>query len=397
MTERAHAILSPSFMHVALECDASVGLKESLPPEPAGAAAQKGTIIHGAAANRLEGFLYQKIHGEYPPLGFPPLEPEVEKMADAWRDHIWERAFQGSVTGKTYGIEEKLVFSEQYSLWGTADFWMIATDERAKVYGMVCDLKSGYLFVDADKNPQLAAYACALRREARQRGVVLDYVRAAIYQPYGDGDKWRETKFTGKQLDGWEKKFHRLAQSVFAGGAKYSPGEHCQYCPGRVRCKAYDQYRTKETGLKLLDASEIKFPEVPALPDDVLVRIVRHEKQLASFVKACRKELLNKLLSGNKVEGLKLVEARTKRKWDEEKVTNLMVALAPYGIEVKEEVLRGLTAVRDELVAKVGKKAAEEVLNRFLVKPPGGIVLADASDSRDEVKPTHGLFIEEEE
>lgn len=397
-TERAHAILSPSFLKIALACPASVGLKESLPPEPAGAAAIKGTAIHEAAALMLQAFLEHKNTGEDKPVFKEAPEPEVLKVAAQWRDIIWEKAFEKSITGKTYAIEDRLVYSEKYSLWGTADFWMVSYDERAKLYGMVCDLKSGFLHVDAEQNPQLAAYACALREEVRKNTAGkrdLDYVRVAIYQPFGDGDKYRESKFTGKQLDRWEAKFKKLAQEVYSKNAKFKAGEHCSFCPGRVRCPTYDTYRTKETGLQLLDPTEIKFPELAAIPDETLVRIVRHEKQLDSFVKACRKELTMKLLRGEKVAGMKLVEAKTRRKWDESRVQELGNLLAQKQIGFYENVPRSITEIREELSKDLEKKEVEALLKPFLIQPPGGIVMADSRDARDEVKPTHGLFIEE--
>lgn len=398
MNERAHAILSPSFLHVSLQCAAAVGLKESLPPEAPGAPAIKGTKLHLAGSWHLDNFLHKKITGEeIPRPAEVDTDPETAKVADAWTQEIWHKAFDKSVTGKVYGIEDKLIFSEKYSLWGTTDFWLVSTDERAKPYGMVCDLKTGFILVDAAANPQLAAYALSLRKTVRDAGKDLDYVRAAIFQPFGDGDKWKETKFTSKQLDVWEKKFLKLAEAVFSNQAKFKAGEHCSYCPGRVVCKVYDKYRVKETGLKLLDPEEFKFPEAPSAPVDALVRIVKHEKQLESFVAACRKELLNRMLRGDKVPGMKLVQSKTRRKWDDQKYGELDSILAKHTLCLFENTPKGVTEIREALGLNLKKKEVEELLKPFLVTPPGGITLAAESDKRDEVKPAHGLFLDEPE
>ena len=61
--ERAHAILSPSFLHIAIHCAGSVGLKEKLPQAPTSAAAALGTLAHEAAERELAAFLRFKRDG----------------------------------------------------------------------------------------------------------------------------------------------------------------------------------------------------------------------------------------------------------------------------------------------------------------------------------------------
>lgn len=390
---REHAVLSPSFLHIALMCPGAVGLKESLPPEPAGAPAVRGTAMHEAAAAALEDWLEAKLEGTDPDVRLREVtDAEVRRTAEGWRDILWDEAFERCATGKVYGIEDKLTFSEKIGLWGTADFWLVSTDDRARPYGMIADLKSGYTYVEAHQNPQLAAYACALRAEVRALGKDLDYVRAAIYQPFGEGESYRETRFTAKQLDTWEKKFLTLAEKVYSPKPKFKAGHWCQYCPGRARCLTYDKHRVKETGLRLLDATEFAFPPAPTIPDEVLVRIVAHEKQLDSFMKACRKELTAKLLQGEHVPGVKLVESKTRRKWDEDKLDSLEDTLDKFDVALYEKSPRGLTAVREDLTAKVGKKEAEALMASYLIQPPGVLTLALESDKREAVTPGVGLF-----
>lgn len=392
---RAHAILAPSFMKIALACSGAVGLKEKAPKQPQTEASAKGTKIHEAAAMLLEDFLAHKENGTDPEIrAHLLLEPEVKKVAEGWRDIIWEKFFGKTITGNfVYGIEDKLVFSEKFDCWGTADFWGISIDERARRFGYIADLKTGYVFVDLDGG-QLPCYACALIKEAEAKGLKLEYVVCALYQPFGEGEKYRTVKFTAKQLAAWEKKFNKLASEVYSDKQKFKAGKHCKYCPGQTLCKKYDEYRQKETGLAFLNPVEFKFPDVAVIPDDALVRIIKHEDALKSFVKACATTLYNKLMQGQKIDGVKLVEANTKRKWDETRLDELAEKLKQHSVELYEKSPKGLTAIKDELAASLTKKEADSVITSFAIKPKGNIVLAEADDSRSEVSNTHNVFTE---
>lgn len=392
-TDRAHAILSPSFMHIALKCSGSVGLKEKIPTTPPGPAAIKGTKTHELAEILLDSFLAYKLNGIIKHAnevieceGFS--EPEKKSIIDAaqgWKDAIWKECFEESLTGKAWGLEDKLVFSEKFSLWGTCDAWIISTDERAKRYGIVVDLKSGHVFVEVDKNPQLAAYAVSLRQEIRSKGKDLDYVRAAIYQPFAEGDKYRETKFTSKQLDVWEKKFLKLAEEVFGGKAKFKAGEHCKYCPCQAHCEVYGKHISKETSLALLDPNDITFPDPIGLPDSALTKIVLNSKALDAFTKACRKLVLERLFNGEKLPGIKAVEGKGRRKIDEDKADELEKFCSKFGVSPYNKKLKGIGELESAVAPMLGAKIAKERIDSFTVKNPNPILLVSDKDAREEV------------
>lgn len=397
-TDRAHAILSPSFMHIALKCSGSIGLKEKIPTTPPGPAAIKGTKTHEMAESLLKVFLETRNSGTS--VVSTPVDlsdKSIWEAAVGWRDTIWKECFEESITGKAWALEDKLVFSEKFSLWGTADFWMVSTDERAKRYGVVCDLKSGHVYVDIVQNPQLAAYACALRMEIRNRGKDLDYVRAAIYQPFSDGDKYRETKFTSKQLDNWDKKFLKLAEEVFSGKSKFKAGAHCQYCPCQAHCETYGKYISKETSLALLDPSDITFPDPVGLPDTVLAKIVLNSKALEAFTKACRKLVLEKLFNGEKLPFIKAVEGKARRKMDEEKALELEKVCAKHGVEPYNKKLKGIGELETAFSAQLGMKESKKLVDTFTVKGSNPIILVPEGDARPAVQSALDLLNEIEE
>ncbi len=383
-SERAHAILSPSFLHIALHCSGSVGLKEKIPPTPISQAAALGTETHEEAEKILKAFLDFKVNGKNVPITVN-INKKIKDAAEGWRDTIWKECFEESITGKAWALEDRLVFSEKFSLWGTCDFWMVATDERAKRFGVVCDLKSGHVYVDVEKNPQLAAYAVSLRQEIRSRGKDLDYVRAAIYQPYAEGDKYRETKFTSKQLDIWEKKFLKLAEDVFGGKAKFKAGNHCKYCPCQAHCEVYGKTLSKTTSLALIDSSQITWPDVATISEHALVKVVLNAKALENFIKACKKRVLENLSMGHKMVGIKAVEGKGRRKIDEEKADKLEKFCSKFGVDPYNKKLKGIGELESAVSSMLGAKEAKKQIDAFTIKNPNPIILVPESDEREAV------------
>jgi len=382
---REHAILSPSFMHIGLHCSGAIGLKEKLPSTPAGPAAELGTRLHSEAEKALRLALDIKLQGPSKDFKIVSVLKDDEDTIKGWVNSVWEKCFEQSLTGKAWGLEDKLILSDKFSIYGTADFWLVSTDERAKRYGFIADLKTGRVHVEAEKNPQLAAYACALRKEIREGGKDLDYVRCAIYQPFSEGEKWRETKFTGKQLDVWEKKFFKLAEEVFSGKAKFKAGNHCKYCPAQAHCETYAKSLSKETSLALLDPSEFKFPEPSRLSDSVVTNIVLHEKALKEFVKACKKLVLEKLYNGDNLPNIKAVEGKPRRKMDEGKAHVIETECQKFGIDPYNKKLKGIGELEKALALHMAPKESKSVVDSFTVMGQTPISLVPLDDPRPAV------------
>lgn len=384
---REHAILSPSFMHIALHCAGSVGLKEKIPPGPTNPQAEKGTDIHKECKNYVESFLYHKANG---PAVLPAyvnyVDKDTEYVVNEWTDLVWKNVFEESVTGKVWELEDRLMFSEKFSIWGTADLWMVSTDERANRYGFIPDIKTGRLYVEEKNNPQLAAYACALRAEIRALGKDLDYVKCAIYQPFSEGEKWRPIKFTSKQLDVWEKKFYKLAENVFSGKAKFKTGDHCKYCPGQAHCETYAKTLSRETSLALLDPKEFKFPEPIMLPKEVIANVVLKEKAFKEFIKACKKIVLEGLYNAEDWPLLKAVEGKSRRKMDETQASKIEEACKKYDISpYNAPKLKGIGDLEKSLAFFLGNKESKSLVDSFTVMGNTPISLVPLDDPRPAV------------
>lgn len=383
---REHAILSPSFMHIGLYCAGSIGLKEKLPPSPSNPQSEKGTLIHDISKNHLETFLNNKVNGPSDAI-ITYLSPDKDThyVVNKWTELVWQHVFEQSITGKAWDLEDKLILSEKFSIWGTADLWLIATDERAKRYGFIADIKTGRVYVNEKNNPQLAAYACALRKEIRESGKDLDYIRAAIYQPFSDGEHWRETKFTSKQLDVWEKKFFKLAETVFSGRAKFKAGDHCKYCPGQAHCETYAKTLSKETSLALLNPKEFQFPEPSRISDAVLSNIVLNAKALDTFIKACKKLVFERFYNGDTIPGIKAVEGKARRQIDQARSGYIEEACKKHDIDPYNKKLKGIGELEKSLAFFIGSKESKSLVDSFTIMGDAPISLVPLDDPRPAV------------
>lgn len=401
-SDRTHAILSPSSMHIALNCNGMVVLKEKYGATAATEASSRGTQVHEWNEKALSNFLQHKTDG----CALMDLEKDIGVDAEGvplvqgWVQNIWENALDSSVTGKAYGIEERFTFHEQFSIWGTADFWAIGIDERAKRYGVIVDYKNGGSYVEEKDNPQLICYAVALRQEIRNAGKDLDYVRAAIYQPNAEGEPYREIKLTAKQLDRWEKKFIKLGEDFFLKQKiKFKYGDHCLKCNYRDRCEVFTKEVSTKTQLQFLDPATFQFPTVEEIPVENLVQIALHDKQISALVKAAKKTVMSLLHNGQTGLGVKLVAGKGKRGWDKEKSEEFIKKAEALGATgLWEPKLIGMGKAKKVLAPFLGKKAdVEEFIDQFVTPPSTPVTLAPESDPRPALEGALALFEDESE
>jgi len=105
---------------------------------------------------------------------------------------------------------------------------------------------------------------------------------------------------------------------------------------------------------------------------------------IKAWLSDLEKLVMFKLFEGEPVEGWKLVEGRSNRKYtDETKVAEAMKAAGYDEARLYERSLIGITAMEKAF----GKKAVGEVLKDLIYKPQGKPTLAPATDKRAEFKP----------
>lgn len=392
---RTGALFRFSAAKIWLNCGGFIALKQTLPPAPQSKDSDFGIRAHSLAIEiALDDFLQHKLTGSDPDIRLHLLSgnPEMEEDALKFRDDVFKYALEGSITGKAYGIEDRLYIDEKLGIYGHPDFWCVYKDDRGKRVGIIGDYKSLYTYVDEKRNPQLAAAAVALSIEAGG----LDYVRAFIYQPRGKGEAYRETKFTAKQLELWEKKFRKAAETILQGkNQKFKVGPWCEDCECRPKCPKYGKELERKTSLQIIDVDKLSLPEPATLPDEVLKKLILHGTEIEGFLSACRKYAVNRYVNGHTISGLKLVSGKTRRQWN--KATEAMAAdmLKSKGIEPFNQKMKGIIEIERSLKASgLGKN----IIDEYLTESTPGMILVGEDDPRPAVKnPLDLLSVENKE
>lgn len=385
-TERPHAELSSSKIATALKCAGSVVLARSLPQKEASKAMESGTKTHELSEIALEDYLQYKLTGSDPNIRAHLLsgDDEREERIKGYVDAVFNKALEGSITSKTYAIEDVVTIHEDFKIFGYADFWAAYRDARAKRAAIVVDLKDGRVIVDVTTD-QLKFLACGLLEEFRRHNIELDYVRAAIYQHAApEEERYKEVKYTAKQLDAFKDKVLKLAETIYIKKKyKFKAGKWCRYCKCQEICPTYLESHQNKTSLKLLDPSAIQFPEPAKIPDETLANIVLHQGALEDFLAACKKYALARQLGGQPIKGLKAIEGNTKRKIDVNKTEDIKTYFTMQGIDPFEPKLKGIGKLTTELKKK---KLDPKIVDSFCTRGHAPVILVSESDPRPAIK-----------
>lgn len=394
--DRAHAVLGGSSAYIWSKCSGYGSLMPHIAKEDAGDKAREGTRAHEASEILLEDFLNYKLTGAKGTARFPKLNlpKEMEDHLYAYKDAIWEKTLNESITGKAYGLEDKFILSDKLDMWGSVDFWCVYIDDRGKRVGAIVDLKYGYYFVPAEKNIQLAFYAAAMQEEFSAAGKPLDYVRAAIFQPRSQGEAYRETKFTAKELESYKKKFFKAAKEIFVTRKpKFKVGDWCKFCKAKTVCNAYLENLKSETSLLLSDHVPGSLPDASLIPIETCLKVAGYKNELKDFIDGCYRRALGEATNGKKFPGWKLVETRTRRKWASIE-SEIIKGIEALGVNPTEPKLRGITEIEREL--KKTYDNPKELLEPFVERTQSSVSLVKDTDERIGLESTIDLLITEE-
>lgn len=396
--ERGHSIFSASVAERIVHCSASVALSAKAPTPVPSPKAKEGTDAHAVADMVLSDFLAHKITGSDPDIRAHLLTSNLEfyNAAHEYKTALWENLLGQSITGKAYGIEERLDINPKLSMHSFTDFWALHLDNRGKRAGLVADYKYGIFEVQAEKNVQLAFYACALREEVRRGGKDLDYVRAAIFQPrLISGEKYKETKFTAKQLDTWYKKFMEVAEKIFVTKkVRFKAGKWCYFCPANGICKHYGKTASVHKALELVDPTIATLPEVTSLTDEQRLRIVANYDTIKNFIDAVYNTVFTEVKEGYTFgDTLKIIQtAAGKRKWKKDlDPVELAGYFESFGIPESDLYLKELvniSTLQAKLKTKItgGDTKAKEIISKYCDLSAPSLSLVPFSDPREPIE-----------
>lgn len=375
----AHSSTGASGAKRWMNCPASIALAEllakgvgGLPEETESEYAKEGTKAHELAEKTLTNYW----SGGGDPLSAEDLKPYPLEMMEFV--HVYTREVV-SLIESIHMPEVRIEMAADMTyihedLWGTADAVVYDPDSQ---HLHVFDLKYGEgIMVEAHENPQLLFYAGCMLMEfmpktitsyiIQPRATMGDVVKAWTY----DVERLITFEAEVKEALAWVDTYRGLAEKKGKLTADcVNPGDWCQFCPAVTGCpKHLENFTALEEVSANTDVDLL-------LTDEQIHHYLSMEKGVTKWLSELKKNVQNRLLSGEKVEGFKLVMTSPHRAWKNE------------GTVIRKFGKRTLTKEVILSPAQAEKVIPAKDLERYITKPEGSPVMALAEDKRKAVDP----------
>lgn len=297
------SIVGGSTAKRVISCPASVKLVAKMPPKPSSVHADRGTLLHDAISQILEGkpdvigmkyndiTLTQELYDEkiVPALAFLDVVDPETKM--------------------DYAVESRVGFGDLLpGVFGSADL-LGRVGNRA----IVLDWKFGDgVAVDAVENAQGMFYAAAAMRTLETEWVFdkAEEIEIVIVQP----PVMRRWVTTPERIKQFESELVAAVKQSQRSSAPFKTGDHCRWCAAKPVCPQMtgEVDRFVKTSLQTIDATQIS-------------HYLQQADQVEEFIKSVREMAFTMLENDVKVPGYKLVAKRGTRQWvDENKAVELL-------------------------------------------------------------------------
>lgn len=380
-----HALLSASGAHRWLECTPSAQLELQF-PQSTSEYAEEGTAAHELCELTARYWLGEISKAEYENQRDELAKgkyynAEMQECANDYAKFVAEKTAAARETCEDAftALEVRVDFSKYVKDgFGTGDC-IIVSDNVLEII----DFKYGKgVRVEAAGNPQMKLYALGAYLEYNTL-FDIDSVRMTIFQPRLSGVQSSD-EITVKELLEWAEKYVKpRAKLAYKGEGEFAPSEEvCKFCRAKAQCKA-----RADKNLELFDEA----PDVLLLTPEDAGKILEQAGDIQSWLADLESLVSSTLLAGQPVEGWKMVEGRSNRRFtDELKVVAAMKAAGYDESLLYERKLITLTQMEKDF----GKKAVAETLGELIVKPQGKPTLAPAKDKRPEFRPEEQLLAE---
>lgn len=165
---------------------------------------------------------------------------------------------------------------------------------------------------------------------------------------------------------------------VWDPDAPFNPGEkQCKFCKVAARCRPLHDHINRIRGIGFEDETVAVNPNL--LTNEELVEAWRTRNLVLTHFDAIARVMMQEMLRGEEMPGVKLVQGVTHRKWKDE------------GAAKEKLIELGLPPAKLVKQSFISPNQAEELLSKskhheicdLWVKPPGGPAIVDASDKRD--------------
>lgn len=388
MSDKKHAVLSPSSSSRWLACPASVALSKGIPNESS-AFAEEGTRAHEyaeSAALLVRAGTYAPDH-----VVFAGADEEMREAVDFYARKLQEIApAERTVFEVECGLSLRGITGEEQSN-GTADCLIITGSTLH-----IVDFKYGRgVKVEAVHNTQLAIYALAAIDFYGLFSEIKNVVLHIVQPRLNHYDAWPVSAATLEEFRKAVAERAELAMSLY-DAPEHVRDEHfdagcevCQFCLAKSKCPKFTEHARQG----VIDAFPVLSNEAKAELENVLV-VPADAASLAKaygaidaielWVKTVRETMHRRLANGEKIEGYKLVSGRPgNRKWkDEKEAEALMKKMRVKEPQMYERKLISPTKaerlVKAEAIGPRQWKQLEELVER----PEGKPAVALASDPR---------------
>jgi hypothetical protein len=387
-----HALLSASSSKRWLHCTPSVRLEEGFPNESS-VYAEEGTFAHEVCEYKVRKYLNERVKR---PQSEEFYTEEIDAITDVCAEFVSSIIEQMKRNGcePLVMVEERVDYSHiAPSGFGTADMLIVGKDENDQGLLHVCDFKTGQgVFVDCNHNSQMMLYALG---GLAAYGYIyeIETVRMTIIQPRLDNISTFEC--TRQELEEWGESIRPIAKMAFEGKGEQNAGEWCRFCRAKPVCRACAEEALALCREEFLDLDGGAFSEeddkadtdTPAfkqpglIPLAELAEILPTLNRISSWIEAVfafvSSEAINHAVP---IPGYKVVEGRSKRIFTDTKAVVDTAVQSGYTDLYKKQLIT-LT----EFEKMMGKKRFNELLGKFVVKPPGKLALVPEDDPRPPV------------
>lgn len=349
----AHAKLSPSGASRWAICPASVKMSE-LYENKTNEAAEWGTKTHELGEKML---LKEAIN----------FDDYDENQIELAKDYV---EYCESLLGKN----SILLAEECYNLnfiaentFGTCDCTIL--DDKGTLH--IIDLKTGFHKVEAKENMQLMLYGLGAYYDLDAIFEIKSIKLHIVQTKIGFIDDW---ELSIEDLFTFEKWITERAKEALSDNPSFNPEKKaCLWCPHKVNCEALATHVEKVIKGEFEKYEDVK--ENKPMSERVK-EILDNADLIISFIELIKMDAVERLKRGEVVDGYKLVEARTNRKWNNvEEVEGYLKSLDNGVNYYKAPELLPM----GEILKKIGKNTEIE---SYIIKPKGGVVLAPISDKR---------------
>ena len=381
-SERKHALLSASSAARWLACPPSARLEEKFREtcgfQESSVYAEEGTLAHEFAELALRKLSGRISDVDYASAveslrGHELYSEEIEEQIEKYSTYVMEayEAAKTIVPDPVLFIEERLDFSDIVEEgFGTGDSGIIADGTME-----IIDLKYGKgIKVEAYENPQLKLYAIGALHNYEML-YDIHKVKLTIVQPRMDSIvSW---EISVKDLYKWaEETVKPIAVKAYEGAGLQKAGDHCKFCLVKAMCGTL-------SARSIAVARKNDFKDPHLLTEKQLLDVYKQIPMLVDWANSVGEYLYNKALAGEKVEGYKLVEGQSRRKWTNEE--EVQAKLKEEGYPEDSYNVTKLKGISD-IEKLVGKKNFPALFEGLVIKPQGNPILVPETDKRPEYR-----------